>query len=84
MNSKKKQIVNTARELFWKHGFRRVSVEELCREANVSKMTFYKHFRNKDELVKFIIDTLTGTAMKKYREIMQMDLQMPVTRTYWM
>jgi AcrR family transcriptional regulator len=73
-NPKKQQIVSTARDLFWKFGFRRVSIEEICREANVSKMTFYKHFKNKDELVKHIIDLITGIAMKKYREIMDSDM----------
>jgi AcrR family transcriptional regulator len=74
-NPKKQQIVSTARDLFWKFGFRRVSIEEICREANVSKMTFYKHFKNKDELVKYIIDLIIGIAMEKYREIM--DSNMP-------
>jgi len=60
--------------MFWKYGFRRVSIEEICKEADVSKMTFYKHFKNKDELVKYIIDHITGTAMKKYREIMDSDI----------
>ncbi len=73
-NRKKQQIVSTARNLFWKFGFRRVSIEEICGEANVSKMTFYKHFKNKDELVKYIIDLITGIAMKKYREIMDSDI----------
>jgi AcrR family transcriptional regulator len=73
-NQKKQQIVGTARNLFWKHGFRRISIEEICREANVSKMTFYKHFKNKDELVKNIIDLITGIAMNKYREIMDSDI----------
>lgn len=73
-NPKKQQIVSTARDLFWKFGFRRVSIEEICREANVSKMTFYKHFKNKDELIKYIIDLITGIAMKKYREIMDSDM----------
>ena len=73
-NPKKQQIVDTARELFWKFGFRRVSIEEICSIASVSKMTFYKHFRNKDELIKHIIDLITGNAMKKYREIMDSDI----------
>jgi hypothetical protein len=29
-----------------------VSVEELCREAGASKMTFYKYFANKAELIR--------------------------------
>ena len=52
--SKKDQIVRTGESLFYRHGLRRVTVEEICREANVSKMTFYKHFANKLELFKHI------------------------------
>jgi AcrR family transcriptional regulator len=75
MNTPKKhQIIDKARDLFWKHGFRRVSIEEICKEANVSKMTFYKHFKNKDELVKYIICMITGAAMKKYRDIMDSNI----------
>ena len=73
-NPKKQQIVDTARDLFWKFGFRRVSIEEICIKASVSKMTFYKHFKNKDELIKYIIDFITGIAMNKYREIMNSDM----------
>ena len=73
-NPKKQQIIDTARELFWKFGIRRVSIEEICLESNISKMTFYKHFKNKDELVKHIIDLITGQTMKKYREIMDSDI----------
>jgi hypothetical protein len=29
-----------------------VSVEELCREAGASKVTFYKYFANKAELIR--------------------------------
>lgn len=77
-NPKKQQIVDAARDLFWKFGFRRVSIEEICSKAGVSKMTFYKHFSNKDELVKYIIDLITGNAMRKYREIMDSDIPFPM------
>jgi AcrR family transcriptional regulator len=42
--------VDAARGLFLRHGIRRVTVEEICREAGVSKRTFYKHFRNRDDV----------------------------------
>ena len=54
--SKKYQhIVETAEELFFKHSVKRVSVEEICNKANVSKMTFYRYFSNKQELAEHII-----------------------------
>jgi AcrR family transcriptional regulator len=46
-NQKYLKILAAGRDLFWKHGFKRVTIEEVCREAGASKMTFYKFFENK-------------------------------------
>ncbi|MEA3317994.1 MAG: TetR/AcrR family transcriptional regulator [Bacteroidota bacterium] len=77
VDQKLKEILIAAKELFWKHGFKRVSIEEICKNANVSKMTFYKHYKNKMELVKYIINNITDKAMKKYRNIMDSDISFP-------
>ena len=69
-NQKYNQIITTGRQLFWKYGIKRVPIEEICREAGVSKMTFYKHFDNKLDLVRHIIDQITNEGMLKYRKIM--------------
>jgi AcrR family transcriptional regulator len=68
-NKKYIAIIDTAKALFWKHGFRRVTIEEICREANSSKMTFYRFFPNKLELAKTILDNLYGMSMIKFREV---------------
>ncbi len=65
------QIIETGKELFFRYGIKRVTVEEICREARVSKMTFYKHFNNKFELVKKIIDLLIAENLIRYREVMK-------------
>ena len=70
MNKKKQQILLTGKELFWKYGIRRVTVEEICSRSGVSKMTFYKYFSNKNALVKNILDTFYKKSMDRYREIM--------------
>ncbi len=49
------QIVEIASELFRKYGVKRVTVEEICTTAQISKMTFYKYFANKKELADYII-----------------------------
>ena len=70
--SSKSQIIllKTAKNLFWKHGIRRVTVEEICKEAGVSKMTFYRNFKNKDELVEAIIEQLRSEGQESYDRIM--------------
>lgn len=47
---KKDAILRSGTALFLRHGIRKVRVEEVCADAHVSKRTFYKYFRDKDEL----------------------------------
>ena len=68
------EITTTARKLFWKHGIRRVTVEEICQEASVSKMTFYRMFDNKIELVKTVLNEMMEDSMSRYRRIMAQDI----------
>ena len=74
MSKKLDQIIEVGKELFYKYGIKRVSVEEICKEANVSKMTFYKFFSNKIDLVKRIYEVYSKQGMDKYRGIMDSDV----------
>ena len=71
---KKKQIVLVAEALFTRHGSKRVTVEEICRKADVSKMTFYKHFRNKVSLVRHIRDLYVEEGFRAFDEIKALDI----------
>ncbi|MCK5730118.1 MAG: TetR/AcrR family transcriptional regulator [Draconibacterium sp.] len=68
-NPKYQSIIITGKDLFWKYGIKRVTIEEVCKEAGVSKMTFYKFFPNKIELVKTILDNLIETSRIKLKQI---------------
>ena len=70
-NKKYRALKDTAYELFMKFGISRVTVEEICLKAGVSKMTFYKYFKNKTHLDKDLIDNLVSVQMEKYRKIME-------------
>ena len=56
-NTKKSQVVETAEELFMKFGMKRVTVKEICEKADVSKMTFYNHFDDKNDIIKYIFNS---------------------------
>lgn len=64
-------IMLTARELFWKYGFKRVSVEEICEKSGVSKMTFYRFFPNKLELAKAVFDEVINSGLVAFRNIIE-------------
>jgi AcrR family transcriptional regulator len=73
-NKKLQQLVEKAWDLFWQFGFTRVSIEEVCKEAGVSKMTFYKHFKNKNDLGRFIMKEMSEYSLKLYDGIMSEDI----------
>src|SRR3981189_2822180 len=45
------RLLTAAGELFYHHGIRAVGVEAIAEAAGTNKMTLYRHFPSKDELV---------------------------------
>lgn len=52
---KKEKVIESARLLFHKYGFKKVSMDEIAREANVTKKTIYSYFSSKEDLLKYFI-----------------------------
>lgn len=67
-------IIKTSHDLFWKFGIRRVTIEEICREAAVSKMTFYRFFSNKAEVAKAVVKNLFDEMQNDYRNLMDQNI----------
>lgn len=76
-NAKCQDILNAAKTLFWKHGIKRVSIQEICEVAGASKMTFYRFFDNKFDLVKTLLEIIFDKGLKEYEEIMDLDIPFP-------
>jgi len=50
-NKRRTRILEAATELFMRQGYRKTSVDEIARRANVAKGTVYLHFENKSALL---------------------------------
>src|ERR1700734_3162538 len=57
----RERIVGTARDLFHRHGIRGVGVDAIAEAAGTNKMTLYRHFGSKDDL---IIQCLRDVALE--------------------
>ncbi len=55
-SSKREQLINTAQELFYRVGYHATGIDRILAESGVAKMTLYKHFRSKDELILAVLD----------------------------
>jgi len=73
-NPKYQSIIAKGKELFWKHGIKRVTIEEICTESQVSKMTFYKFFPNKIELAKSLLQHILEESFQQFNEILSDDI----------
>lgn len=66
--------MTAAQKLFYRFGIRKVSIEEICREAKVSKMTFYKYFPNKIALAKSVLDAIFAVSINETNKVLKEDL----------
>lgn len=47
----RERLINAATELFYAQGLRAVSADKIIERVGTTKVTFYRHFRTKDDLV---------------------------------
>lgn len=71
--SKQDLFIENGKELFMKHGFRRITVEDICKKAGISKMTFYRYFPNKTELAKQVFVSIIEDGYRKFRMLLDED-----------
>ncbi len=50
MTDTEQSILELARKRFERFGFRKTTIDEICRDGGISKKTVYRHFRDKEEL----------------------------------
>lgn len=55
-SSKREQLINTAQDLFYRVGYHATGIDRILAESGVAKMTLYKHFRSKDELILAVLE----------------------------
>jgi AcrR family transcriptional regulator len=64
--SPRERILAAASDLFYRHGIRAVGVETIAEAAKTNKMTLYRHFPSKDELVAEYLRCLAEKAKSNW------------------
>lgn len=62
MSAARERVLRTASKLFAREGIRAVGVDRIAAEADVGKMTLYRHFATKDELLVATLEGADGPA----------------------
>ncbi|MDI6767192.1 MAG: TetR/AcrR family transcriptional regulator [Bacteroidota bacterium] len=67
----KNRILNTASEQFLKHGFTKVTVDEIASKIGMSKKTIYKYYPSKDDLIRAVTNATLSEIDSGYRSIVE-------------
>jgi AcrR family transcriptional regulator len=52
----REQVVQAARQVFARYGFKKTALDDIARESRKGKSTIYYYFKSKDEIFKAVID----------------------------
>ena len=67
--SPRERILSVASDLFYRHGVRAIGVEAIAEAAETNKMTLYRHFSSKDELVAEYLRRLAEQAKSSWDQL---------------
>jgi AcrR family transcriptional regulator len=67
LTNPERTILTCAYRLFHRHGFNRVSMDEIASAAHVTKRTLYYHFRSKDDLIAAALEHQHALAVATFR-----------------
>ncbi len=56
MSEKRERIIEAAKELIGKFGFKKTTMEDIARASRMAKATIYHYFKSKEDIFKEIID----------------------------
>src|SRR5687768_13872518 len=68
--AKRKQIMEGATRVFMKLGFEAASMNDITREAGVSKGTIYVYFQNKEELFVAMVEQERAAFLATVRSVL--------------
>ena len=68
---KRQRILSAAKALFLAHGYHASSMNQIAREAGVSKLTVYNHFQDKATLFSCAIEDTCEAILHEHPQVLQ-------------
>ena len=79
-SSKREQLIETALELFSKHGFHAVGIDTILAKSGVAKKTLYNHFKSKDELILAVLRYYDERFRNQFMRSVEAKTENPTSR----
>ena len=65
----KDKVFQTAARMFYQHGYRAIGVDTLAAESGIGKMTLYRHYPTKDDLIVAYLKDSNDLFWNNFEEI---------------
>lgn len=76
-DARKKEILDTAEQLFASNGFDNTSTNDIINAIGIARGTLYHHFTSKEDILDSVIDRINDTLMRDAKKIAE-DKQIPL------
>ena len=76
-DARKKEILDTAEQLFASNGFDNTSTNDIIKAVGIARGTLYHHFTSKEDILDSVIDRINETLMYNAKKIAE-DKQIPL------
>ncbi|MBC7195225.1 MAG: TetR/AcrR family transcriptional regulator [Caldisericia bacterium] len=76
--NKKEKIFEEALKLFLEKGFNETSIEDITKNASISKGSFYTYFKSKEELLENIVKELLNNVENRFYLLIQKEKKEPL------
>lgn len=66
--SKRDQLIETAEALFYREGYHATGIDRILAQSGVAKMTLYKHFKSKEDLILAVLKARHQAVLERLRK----------------
>jgi AcrR family transcriptional regulator len=79
----REQLISAATKLFCTKGYYSISIDDIASAAGVTRMTFYRHFQTRAEILGAIFERVSTAAMPRLMRIRDEDFHDPRVVRSW-
>ncbi|MBI5379009.1 MAG: TetR/AcrR family transcriptional regulator [Nitrospirae bacterium] len=78
----KERLIEAAERLMLAKGYEATSVEKICRQADLTKGSFFHYFGSKEDLARVVLDRFVSTRFQAFQQAPFLKKRDPLQRVY--
>jgi AcrR family transcriptional regulator len=67
----RQRLINSAKQRFYRDGFRNVGIDAVLDDVGITKTAFYKHFESKDDLMVAVLEDVDRFLQQTFRQMVR-------------